>query len=130
MALYLEPGTIVECPAGDGPNAGKNLGSVRDSGAAAGTELDAQPPVAFVRAMLEADWGCSRKLDVMLIEVNDHGEGASRAALAECAMTNSGADRLSRGPVPDRSAKTSAFMNFRHAPLPTLSRKGRAGLGS
>jgi len=118
VPFYLEPGTIVERPAGYGTHAGEDLGGMRNRGAAPRTELDAQPPVAFVRAMLEADWGCSRKLDVMLIEVNDYGEGASRAALAERAMTDSGADRVSRGPVSDRSTKTSSFVNFRHSPCP------------
>jgi hypothetical protein len=129
VPFYREPGTIVECPAGDGTNSGKDLGGMGDRGAAPRAELDAQPPVAFVRTMFEGIRSPGCQFDILFPEVNDHGEGGSRATLAERAMTNSGADRLSRRPVSDCSAKTSSFVNFRHFPLsPPLSREGRGSL--
>jgi len=117
MALYLEPCAVVERPAGDGPQPGENLGGMRDRGPAARAELDAQPTFAFVRAMLECFRGAGAEFDLLLREIRDHGKRASGAALAKRAMTNGRAHGLSAGAVSDRSAKTSAFMNFRHSHL-------------
>ena len=90
------------------------------------TELHLQPPAAFIGPMLAACKLTLSDLHILLIEVGDHGEGATKPALAKPTVANHAHGRLRAHAIANSTACATTFMyvvhsvSYTHLTLPTI----------
>src|SRR5438874_9255805 len=88
----------------------------RDLRAALRAELEADPAMAFVRAMLIAAQLALQKRNLLRFEIAADAEGAARAPLARRAMACGGAQRIALGAIAHSAAEATALMDGHATP--------------